>query len=75
MRISKQWIKNENSEGEPQKGQVYSANDLLNHVWSSESDSSEDAVRQVITRLRRKLGDDAQKLIVTVKNLGYKIDE
>jgi DNA-binding response OmpR family regulator len=57
------------------KGQVYSANDLLNHVWSSESDSSEDAVRQVITRLRRKLGDDSQTLIVTVKNLGYKIDE
>ncbi len=55
--------------------QVFSVDDLLNRVWSSESDSSTDAVRQCITRLRRKLDSEGQpSVIVTVTGLGYKVD-
>ena len=54
---------------------VFSVQDLLNRIWSSESDSSEDAVRQCITRLRKKIDFDSQpSLIVTVKGLGYKVE-
>ncbi|CAN5188850.1 response regulator transcription factor [soil metagenome] len=57
------------------RGQVFSVEDLLNRVWSSESDSSTDAVRQCITRLRRKLDIDGQpSIIVTVTGLGYKVE-
>ncbi|NJL72512.1 MAG: response regulator transcription factor, partial [Candidatus Competibacteraceae bacterium] len=56
------------------RGQVFSVDDLLNKVWHSESDSSEDAVRQCVTRLRRKIdGDGEDSLIITVKGLGYKV--
>lgn len=56
------------------RGQVFSVDDLLNKVWHSESDSSEDAVRQCVTRLRRKIdGDGEASLIITVKGLGYKV--
>lgn len=55
--------------------QVYSVDDLLNRVWSSESDSSVDAVRQCITRLRRKLDIDGQpSIITTVTGIGYKVE-
>ncbi|MDQ5932978.1 MAG: hypothetical protein QG574_262 [Cyanobacteriota bacterium erpe_2018_sw_21hr_WHONDRS-SW48-000092_B_bin.40] len=55
--------------------QVFSVDDLLNRVWSSESDSSTDAVRQCITRLRRKLDSTGQpSVIVTVTGLGYKVE-
>lgn len=56
-------------------GQVFSVDDLLNKVWHSESDSGEDAVRQCITRLRKKIDLDGEESIVTtVKGLGYKIE-
>ena len=48
--------------------------DLHNVIWSSESDSTELAVRQCITRLRRKLEILGQPpLITTQKGMGYKI--
>jgi DNA-binding response OmpR family regulator len=57
------------------RNQVFSVDDLLNRVWSSESDSTTDAVRQCITRLRRKLDREGQKpLITTVTGVGYRID-
>ena len=56
------------------RGQVFSVDDLLNKVWHSESDSSEDAVRQCVTRLRKKIdGESENSLIITVKGLGYKV--
>jgi two-component system, OmpR family, manganese sensing response regulator len=56
--------------------QLFDVNDLLNHVWSSESDSTEDAVRQCVARLRRKLEVEGKKSpIVTVKGLGYRLEE
>lgn len=54
--------------------QIFSVQELLNRLWSSESDSSEDAVRQCIARLRSKLSEGEQQgPIITVKGLGYKI--
>jgi DNA-binding response OmpR family regulator len=55
-------------------GQTFTVNDLLNRIWSSESDSSEQAVRQCMARLRKKLDfDGCPPFIVTVKGLGYKV--
>lgn len=56
--------------------QVFGVNDLLNYVWSSESESTEDAVRQCVARLRKKLDiDGLRSPIVTVKGLGYRIED
>lgn len=55
--------------------QVFSADELLNRVWTSESDASSDALTTCIKRLRKKL-DEAGKasLITTVHGVGYKLD-
>lgn len=55
--------------------QIFSVDDLLDKVWNSESDSTQDAVRQTITRLRKKLdGDSEHSFITTVKGLGYRVE-
>jgi len=57
------------------KDQIFSVDDLLDKVWHSESDSSEDAVRQCVTRVRKKLDVDGKpSIITTVKGMGYKVD-
>jgi DNA-binding response OmpR family regulator len=56
-------------------GQLFDVHDLLNRVWSSESDASEDAARQGVSRLRKKLDVDGRKApIATVKGLGYRLE-
>lgn len=56
--------------------QLFDADQLLNYVWSSESDSSPEAVRQCIARLRKKLEVPGRKSpIVTLKGAGYRIEE
>jgi DNA-binding response OmpR family regulator len=59
---------------------VFSAQELLDKLWSSESDSTEQAVRKCLTRLRAKLNgepqaieDPAKGYVITVKGLGYKL--
>ncbi|MBX3073586.1 response regulator transcription factor [Candidatus Obscuribacterales bacterium] len=57
------------------RGQCFTAQELLNKVWHSESDSTEDAVRQCLLRLRRKIdkpGEDS--IIKTLRNVGYMIE-
>jgi len=54
-------------------GTYFSAVDLLNQVWSSESESSEEAVRKTINRLREKIDIDGNSYIVSTKKLGYRI--
>lgn len=57
------------------KNQVYSVEALLDQIWHSESDSSPDAVRQVISRLRTKIDVEGQpSTITTVVGLGYTIE-
>lgn len=54
-------------------GRFFSASELLDRVFRSESDP--EAVRQRIMRLRKKLpGEDGQSRIVNVKGFGYKLE-
>jgi len=56
------------------RNRVFSAEELLEKLWSSESDSTEVAVRKCLTRLRSKIdGDKENGYLVTVKGLGYKL--
>jgi len=53
--------------------QVFSANEIMDNVWSEENESSPDTVRVHITKLRGKLsamGEDCP--IKTVHRVGYK---
>lgn len=55
--------------------QLFTADALLNRVWSSESDASPAAIRQCISRLRKKIdsaGSDCS--ISAVYGLGYKLE-
>jgi DNA-binding response OmpR family regulator len=55
--------------------EVFSAEALLEHVWSSKSDATPAAVRMAIVRLRKKLQDnDADPLIRTLHRVGYRLD-
>ena len=54
-------------------GQVFSANELMDNVWSEENESSPDTVRVHITKLRAKLGGAVEDSpIKTVHRVGYK---
>jgi two-component system OmpR family response regulator len=54
---------------------VYSAQDLLNAVWPSDSEGSCDSVRTWMMNIRKKLDEIGEKeLIKTVKNMGYVIE-
>jgi len=56
---------------------VFSASELLDSVWSSESEATEVAVSQCILRLRKKIDDESTpSKIATLKGIGYKfVDE
>lgn len=52
------------------QGRVFSREDILNHVWSDETDVSDRAIDVNITRLRKKIGQYG-KCIVTRLGYGY----
>ena len=55
--------------------QVFSADQLLDRVWSSSTDASAEAVTACIGRLRKKIdADRAQPILKTVYGLGYKLE-
>ncbi len=55
-----------------QPNRYFSAEALLDRIWSSESDTSPDTIRIYITRLRKKIDTDGQpSLIETRRNAGY----
>lgn len=55
-------------------GEVFSAEALIQRVWSSTSDSSPETIRSYITRLRTKLGSTPDSpIIATVHGVGYKL--
>lgn len=57
------------------KGRVFSVEELLDRLWSCDSDSSIEAVRKCITRLRSKIDVPGKPSIVTtVIGRGYKFD-
>ena len=55
------------------KNQVISIEMLLNDIWSSVSEATDDAVRHCIMRVRKKIDCDNKSVIITVKRLGYTI--
>lgn len=59
------------------KGQVVSAEQLLNHIWDSEADLFPDTIKYHIHSLKKKLTDANcnNDLIQNVRGMGYKIQE
>ena len=56
------------------RGKYFSATELLNRVWASESESTDDAVRQCFVRLRKKIDRPGEEsLIKSSRNMGYMI--
>jgi len=54
---------------------VFSVRELMNHVWSSDSESTEEAVSTTVRRLRKKIDNEGvPSLITTVHGLGYRLD-
>ena len=55
------------------RGQALTHDQILEHVWRNESESF-DSVKQYISYLRHKLGDDPEnpQLILTVRGTGYR---
>ncbi len=56
--------------------QVFSAEALLDRVWSSESEASPETIRTYIKRLRQKIDrkDEQSSIISTVHGVGYKLE-
>lgn len=55
--------------------QVFSADDLLDRVWPTDSDASIETVRQTILRLRQKVERESEApLIQTVRGFGYRLE-
>ena len=57
-------------------GELLSKNDLLEHVWDMNYDGLSNVVETYVRYLRKRLRDvdDSKELIVTVRNLGYRLD-
>ncbi len=55
--------------------QVFSADAILERVWSTDTESATDTVRPYITKLRKKLStaDEDDSIIQTVYGSGYKL--
>ncbi|MBX9691525.1 MAG: response regulator transcription factor, partial [Cyanobacteria bacterium] len=54
-------------------GKVLSVDQLLNAVWTSDSEAGGDAIRSCIKRLRKKF-DDGDGMIETVHRQGYRFN-
>jgi DNA-binding response OmpR family regulator len=56
-------------------GQIFSVDALLARIWPTDSESSEDTVRVTLMRIRKKLAEEQTRpLILTLRNLGYRLD-
>lgn len=57
-------------------GALVSKDDLAKKVWPETNGVvSDDSIEQLVSRLRRKLGDDARepRYLLTVRGLGYRL--
>ncbi|HEY9677612.1 MAG TPA: response regulator transcription factor [Drouetiella sp.] len=53
----------------------YTSSDLLEKLWKSDSESTEEAVKQTVSRLRKKIDEPGKdSRITTTRNLGYKFE-
>ena len=57
------------------KGRVLSRREIMENVWDANADPFSNTIEVHIKNLRKKLGEDGQKMIFTFTNRGYKIDE
>ena len=57
------------------KSRIMSRQSIMEHVWDENADPFSNTIEVHIRNLRRKLESDGHKLIFTVSNRGYKIDE
>jgi DNA-binding response OmpR family regulator len=57
------------------KGVILSRQNIMEHVWDENADPFSNTIEVHIRNLRRKLETDGQRLIFTVSNRGYKIDD
>jgi len=56
------------------RNQIFDADAILERVWPMEAESSPEAVRQCIKRLREKIDSDRDKsIITTIRGFGYTI--
>src|SRR5262249_48062537 len=56
-------------------GQVFSIDQLIDKIWSSDNEASPDTVRVHVTRLRSKVEiDGLPTMIKTVHGVGYKLE-
>jgi DNA-binding response OmpR family regulator len=55
------------------RGEVLSAEDLLEHVWDANADPFTASVRVILSRLRKKMGEPP--LIATVTGAGYRLKD
>jgi DNA-binding response OmpR family regulator len=54
---------------------IFSVDDLLNHVWKSNSAATSIGVRTYITRLRKKISEDGKpSMLKTVHGQGYRLE-
>lgn len=54
---------------------MWSTSELLENVWSADTNASEEAVQACIRRLRKKIDDDgAESIIQNVYGVGYKLE-
>jgi len=54
--------------------QVFSQDAILDRLWKSEADTSADAIKVWIKRLRTKIDSENTKLIKNVHGVGYKLE-
>jgi two-component system phosphate regulon response regulator PhoB len=56
--------------------QIYTTDQVLRHVWPTDVESSPETLRVTMMRLRRKLDfPEDSPLIVTVRGVGYRLDQ
>lgn len=54
---------------------LFTANELLESVWRSDSAASVDTVRQSLMRIRKQLGEGEQTVTITnIHGVGYRLD-
>lgn len=57
-------------------GRFFTPEQLLNHVWESDSEASTQALRACVKRLRQRIDVEGEpSLIQSSRGLGYKVDE
>jgi len=54
---------------------IFSAEDLLQRIWSTDSESSVETVRVTLMRIRQKIDKPGEKpLIMTLRKIGYRLE-